>query len=240
VLAALRKILRNQVGFETFAESLMAEIVKLNEGDFLLDTNIDFVRGNELRKRVDPTLEAFTSGNLIVGLLDASADINIAAHYGGDFYTSALNSDLVKIRHAELLRRTDISSDQIQQFQDIVLPEYPTLREVINSKEHSFQDFERLLDQSERFRQSIHQMGPDAKLVAEYFQAVTKEGWISGLPAKSMRYVLGMGLGAATAAHPLIGAAWSAIDTFILDRLSGWRPSHFVDGKLKPFLDSDR
>jgi len=35
-----------------------------------------------------------------------------------------------------------------------------------------------------------------------------------------------------------VGAASSAADTFLLDKLlKGWRPNHFVDGKLKPFLD---
>jgi hypothetical protein len=100
-------------------------------------------------------------------------------------------------------------------------------------------------------------MGPDANLVAEYFKEVRKEGWISKLPAKGIRYVVGLGVGGAAAAAataavgPAIGsaigatvgtvasAAWSAADTFLLDKLKGWRPNHFVDGKLKPFLDPD-
>jgi len=51
-----------------------------------------------------------------------------------------------------------------------------------------------------------------------------------------MRYVLGLVLGQ----FPVVGEVYSAADTFLLDKLgNGWRPSHFVDTKLKPFLDTD-
>jgi hypothetical protein len=257
VTAAVRRVLQGQIGFESFAENLRIEVVQLLGGRFSTLSNIDFALGNERRKAANPALEAFTEGNLLVSLLDANADVNIASLYGGDFYTSEINSGIVQIRFAELLRRTEISNTQLQQFRDIALAEYPTIREVINSKERSFAEFEKLLDQSEKFRHSVHQMGPDANLVAQYFEEVRREGWISSLPGKSMRYVLGIGISAAAgaidaaatgaaigaaigvAASSAVGAVWSAVDTFLLDKLKDWRPNHFVDKKLKPFLKPD-
>jgi hypothetical protein len=235
VTKAVRHVLLNQVGFEPFADNLRVEMVPV-EGSFVMLSSINFAVGNARRKQINPALENFTEGNLLVALLDANADVNIASLYGGDFYTSSVNSAIVQIRFAELLRRTGISNTQLHQFRDIALADYPTIREVINSKERSFQEFEKLLDQSAKFRRSVHQMGPDANLVEQYFKEVMREGWISSLPVKGIRYVLGLAIDAI----PIAGKVWSAADELLVDKLKGWRPNHFVDGKLKPFLDRDR
>ena len=237
VTGAVRHLLQDQVGFEAFADNLRVGIVHLDDGSFVIRSSIDFVVGNVRRKQMDPALEDFTEGHIVVALLDANADVNIASHYGGDFYTSSTSSDIVRVRCSELLRRTGISASQLQQFRDIALADYPALREVINSKERSFSEFERLLDQSEKFRRSVHEMGPDANLVEEYFKESMRVGWMSSLPAKGIRFVLGLGI---SAVSPAVGAGCSAADAFLLDKLKGWRPNHFVDGKLKPFLDRDR
>ena len=231
---ALRCVLANQVGFEPFADNLQVDIVTLDDGSFVILSNIDFEAGNARRRKIDPALGDFGEGGLAVALLDANADVNIASLYGGDFYTSSMSSDIVRVRFSELLRRTGVSASQLQQFKDIVLTDYPTLKEVINSKERSFSEFEKLLEKSDKFRRSVHQMSPDANLVGEYFRETMREGWISSLPAKGVRFVVGLGIGAV---DPIAGAAFSGADTFLLDKLKGWRPSHFVDGKLKPFLE---
>jgi hypothetical protein len=233
--AAFRRMLREQVGFEAYAERLRVDVTKLSAEQFTLSHNIDFVKGNTRRKEVNPALENLTEGNLLAALLDASADLNIASHYGGDFYTSATNSDIVRIRYAEVLKRTGLSREQLKQFQDIVLSGYPTIREAIDSGSRTFGEFEKLLDKSDSFRETIHKIGPDASLVNEYFNEVRKEGWFSSVPVKGIRYVVGLALGAVS---PAVGAAASAADMFLLEKLKGWRPNHFVDDKLKPFLES--
>ncbi len=237
VTAAIRRVLQDKVGFESFAENLRLELIQVPRG-FSIQSNIDFTEGNARRKATDPTLEAVTEGHLMVALVDARGDTTIASHYGGDFYTSAVSSDIVRLRHAELLKRSGISAQELLQFKNIILRDYPTIREVINSGERTFDEFQRLLDKSDRFRQAIHSIEPDASLVEEYFREVTKEGWTSSLPVKAIRYVLALGVGVV---NPAAGAVVSAADTFLLDKIGkGWRPSHFVDGKLKPFLDTDR
>jgi hypothetical protein len=237
VTAAIRRVLQDKVGFESFAENLRVELIQVPRG-FSIQSNINFTEGNARRKAIDPTLGAVTEGDLMVVLIDARGDTTIASHYGGDFYTSAVSSDIVRLRHAELLKRSGISAQELLQFKNIILPDYPTIREVINSGERTFDEFQRLLDKSDRFRQAIHAIEPDASLVEEYLREVTKEGWTSSLPVKLARYVFALAVGVK---NPVAGAAVSAADTFLLDKLGkGWRPSHFVDGKLKPFLDTDR
>jgi hypothetical protein len=236
VTAAIRKMLCIQVGFEQYADNLLVEIIHLDKDRFVLQSNINFEEANARRKAIDPTLEALTEGHLLVAILDANADVNIASHYGGDFYTSSASSEIARIRFAELLRRTDISTEHLQQFKDIVLVDCPTVREVINSKQRSFKEFELLLDQSDKWRRTVNQMGPDANLVAEYFKQSSEEGWVSSLGTKGIRFVIGLSIGAI---NPVAGALWSAADTFMVDKLKGWRPNHFVEEKLKPFLDKD-
>jgi hypothetical protein len=227
-------MLRKQPGFEPFADNLKYEIIKLDNGKFAVVTNIDFPLGNKRRNAVDPSLGQVTQSSLLVSFLEAAADTQIAAFYGSDFRTSEASSEIIRIRFKELLRRTDISADQINQFNEIVLNNYPTIREVIDSGERSFDEFEALLDRSDRFRRSLDKLSPDTNLVREYFAEVSREGWISSLPAKLARYVVGLGAGAAGSFAT--GAAASAADTFLLDKLKGWRPNHFVDKRVKPFL----
>lgn len=238
VTGAIRRVLRDMVGFEPFSENLRVQVTKVANKGFLLRSNINFTEGNARRKAVDPKLEDVTEGHLVVALVDARGDTTIASHYGGDFYTSALSSDIVRLRHAELLKRSGISAQELSQFKNIILREYPTIREVINGKERTFAEFEALLDKSDKFRQAIHAIEPDASLIEEYFREVTKGGWTSKLPVKAVRYVLALAVGLV---NPAAGAALSAADTFLLDKLGkGWRPSHFVDGQLKPFLDTEK
>lgn len=202
-----------------------------------MQTNIDFSAANARRSSIAPELEAITESNILSGIFDARVDVALASHYGGDFYTSTVNSDIVRLRYAELLRRIGISRADLLQLQDVVLNDYPTIREVINSKQRSFDEFLHLLDRSEKFREWIHGIGPDAKLVPEYINQVTAEGWTSKLPVKIARYVIASVIGFV---RPIEGLVIAAADMFLLERIAGgWSPNHFVDGRLKPFLGVD-
>jgi hypothetical protein len=193
---------------------------------------------NAKRNAIDPMLPPLTEAFLITLFLDVACDTILAAHYGGDFYTADRTSDLVRIKHSELLKRAGISSHELGEFQDVVLPAYPAIREVIDSGQRSFKDFLRLLDNAERFREWVRGRNPDAKLAAEYVSELSAKEWMQSVPAKSVRYVLAAVAGLA---GPVPGLILSAIDTFLLDRLAkGWRPSHFIETKLKPFLDTKK
>ena len=119
----------------------------------------------------------------------------------------------------------------------MVLNDYPSIRDVINARERTFDEFLTILDRSERFREWAQSVHPDAKLVHEYFQAVTAERWLTTFPARVVRYVLVSAIGLASVKA---GLAVAAVDSLLLDKIiQGWRPNHFVDGKLKSFLKDD-
>src|SRR6202022_4244047 len=155
-------------------------------------------------------------GNLLNGILTARADISLAAFYGGDFRTSAAVSEIVQIRHAELLRRTGINADEISQFHSVELSNYPTIRNVINSKGRSFDEFLSLLDKSDKFRKMVHRVEPDAKLVTEYVSEVTKDGWISSVDAKTVRYLI---VAAVTFKNETAGFAAAWADLFLTEKI---------------------
>lgn len=160
-----------------------------------------------------------------------------SSHYGGDFYTSEMASTIIRIKHDELLKRAGINTEELKEFNEIILDETPSLREVVNSGVRDFSEFLKLLDKSQKFREWTQGVNPDEKLVKAYFRDITSEGWVSGLPAKALRYVLGS---VVTAVEPVLGTIGSAADTLVTEKLlGGWRPSHFIEKKLKPFLQQE-
>jgi hypothetical protein len=90
------------------------------------------------------------------------------------------------------------------------------------------------LDCAARFKDWLKAVNPDEDLIRTYMRDVSSEGWIQRLPAKSIRYVLTLAL---DATNPAVGLVSGFVDNFVVDKLlSGWRPNHFVSGKLSPFV----
>jgi hypothetical protein len=230
---AIRRVVANTVGAPPLLGEFKFEITHMS-GKFLVSTNLDLNHINSVRRGLGSEIGDVSVAHLVNEILMAKADTAFAAHYGGDFLTSALTSQIVRLRYSELLRRAGISSDELQQFHEVILPESPSIREVINSGERSFDEFLVLLDKSQRFREWTQGVSPDEKIVSAYLKDATSQGWIQKLPSKTLRYIIGSIVGAVS---PSWGLGVSAVDSFLLEKiLGGWRPSHFIDNKLKPFL----
>ena len=74
------------------------------------------------------------------------------------------------------------------------------------------------------------------KIVKAYWRDVTAEKWFQQFPTKILRYMLCLGV---DAIDKPTGLGFSLIDSLFLEKIiGGWRPSHFIDDKLKPFLNS--
>lgn len=232
---AIREILRGTPGLEPYVDSARFDVLP-RAGGFEVWTNVDFEAASARRKALNSGLDVITEAHLAGAFLDASSDTILAAHYGADFYTSTLSSELVRLQHAELLKRAGISATELTQFKDVAIPEYPSIREIINGGFRTFDEFLTLLDKAQKFREWIQGQNPDAKVAHEYIRSITAEGWASTVPAKLMRFVMSTAIGLVGLPQGLVA---SAADSFLLDRISkGWRPNHFIDGKLKPFLRS--
>lgn len=230
---AIRKAIAVIPGGYIVPDELKFEVINSDRGVFVF-TNIDLESINRRRAQAVPTVEPLTIAHLLSNILDARADLALASFYGGDFVTSAVTSSIIQVRHAEFLRRSKLNRDSRSQFTEVVLPDSPSLAEVIDSGERSIEDFLDLLDRAARFKEWLIAVNPDEGLIRTYMRDVSSEGWVQRLPAKSLRYVLTLGL---EATNPVVGLVAGFVDNFVVEKLlSGWRPNHFVSGKLSPFL----
>lgn len=232
---AIRSAIAVSPGGYAVDDDLKLEVIDTDRGAVVF-TNIDMDLINQRRAQSIPGIEPLTIANLLTKILEARADLALASFYGGDFVTSAATSSIIQIRYAELLRRTRINGDSMNQFTEVVLPDSPSLAEVIDSGERSFDDFLILLDRAARFKDWLKTVNPDEGLIRTYMHEISSESWIQRLPAKSIRYLFTVAL---DATNPAVGMISGFVDNFIIEKLlSGWRPNHFVSGKLSPFVNS--
>lgn len=233
---ALRQAVATMPGGYVPGDDLTLNITESDLGFFVF-TNLDLEKINKRLSKVAPTPEPITLGHLLSNLLEARADFSLASFYGGDFVTSASRSAIIRTRHQELLKRTALNKSSRDTFIEMVLPDSPSIAEVIDSGERSLDEFFHLLDKAARFKGWLKQVNPDENLIRTYTRDITSEGWIQRLPAKVLRYMFNLGL---EVTHPTAALAASLADHFLIEKLlSGWRPNHFVTGKLQPFVRGD-
>ena len=184
-----------------------------------------------------PAIELLTPAALLNLILESRADMHLAAFYGGDFITTTANSALVRWRQAHLFERVDRNREAREQYSELVLANSPSIQDVIDSGERSFSEFLKLLDKAQKFKTWLAKATPDQKLVSQYIEALKADTWADKAPVKALRYFFSLGTGCA---DPTGGMVSGAADAFLLDRfLKGWRPNHFVDDRLKPFLKGE-
>lgn len=233
VRAAVNAALSRTPGATSLGDALRFDVVDTDLGLYVF-SNIDFEQINRRRASLMPPQEPITEAHLLSHILDARADVSLAAFYGGDFVSSDATSSIVQVRYAEILRRRDLNVSELGAFHSVTLPDYPSLRECIDSGQRSFKDFLVLLDKATRFKEWLKAAAVDEGLLRSYMTAVCKEGWIQSVPAKTARYLFTTAL---DSHYPLVGAAAAIADNFLIDKLlGGWRPNHFIDSRLAPFL----
>ncbi|WP_332854860.1 hypothetical protein [Duganella sp. S19_KUP01_CR8] len=233
IQSAARSVIETAAGGYEPGANFRFEILKSEIGHFVF-TNADFTAINRIRARMSPPQDPITPAHILSSFLDARADLILASFYGGDFATSDSTSAIIQLKHSELLRRMEINHSERHQFTEIVLSDAPALAEVIDAGERTFEEFLKLLDQSRRFKEWLHKTNPDEHLVSKYLKDVTKEGWIESTKAKVIRYMLTTGM---DAINPVAGIVAGLSDTFVIDKLfKGWRPNHFIEKQLAPFV----
>jgi hypothetical protein len=233
VKKAIRHAVAAMPGGYTVGDELKLEVIDSDLGCFVF-SNLDLDAINKRRSQAAPPAEPLTIAHLLSNILDARADLALASFYGGDFVTSEITSSIIQARHTELLRRSNLNVSSRREFIEVGLPDSPSLAEVIDSGERSFDEFLLLLDRAARFKDWLKKVNPDEDLIRSYMRDVSSEGWIQRLPAKNLRYILTLAL---DATNPVAGLVAGFMDNFVIEKLlSGWRPNHFISGRLGPFV----
>src|SRR6185312_6853134 len=165
----IRKTIALTPGGYVIGEDFKFEVINSDQGIFVF-TNIDLESINRRRAQAVPSIEPLTIAYLLSNILDARADLALASFYGGDFVTSAVTSSIIQVRYTELLRRSRLNVDSRRQFTEVVLPDSPSLAEVIDSGERSFDEFLSLLDRAARFKEWLKAVNPDEDLIRTYMR----------------------------------------------------------------------
>lgn len=230
---AVRRILSLSPGGYDPGENFKLELLDTDLGLYFFH-DLDLSGVNQRRAQLSPRIEPLTVAHILSLVQDASADLAISSFYGGDFFTSDITSSVIQARHEVLLRRTQMNLDARSQFIEVALPDSPTLSEVIDSGERSVNDAMLLIDKATRFKDWLKSVNPDEGLVRTYMRDVCADSWVQRLPTKSLRYMLTLAL---ESAHPIAGLAAGFSDNFLVEKLlGGWRPNHFIESRLAPFL----
>lgn len=218
--------------------------VAVDTGERLrVETNIDFAAANRAyRALVPPEHSTLTPAYLLANILSARSALDTAAALNAELTLDPRHATAA-IRRTELLFGSDQSSSQpLRLFQEFVLSDAAQVREVVNRGERDIRDILKLLDHARKFRAWVGTQPNAEQMLRNCYRDSVKSTWADRLPTKSARWMLfsaiGLGVDAAGAGGlgSAMGLATGAVDTFLVDRLiAGWKPSHFIEDRLRPF-----
>lgn len=236
VAEASRVVAQRLLGSQPLPADFFFRVNSMGE-KFKVSTNLDFDLVSKIQQAKDKNAGQYTPAHVASELLNASIGLIFAGHYGGDFYTSDTESKIIQLRQRFLMHRFQLDLLELSQFHEVALKGAPSIAEAINQGHRSFEEFLELLSSARKFKKWLNGKSPDESLVTGYLEDVTAASWLSRIPGKILRYVVGASVGAV---DPTTGLALSAGDSFFLDRLvSGWKPNQFITGKVKPFVDPE-
>jgi hypothetical protein len=213
------------------------KIEKIENERFYVITNFDFQRLNKLYHQYVPAEHSSLSPEYLLSMLfDALSDTQLAAAQLAELIVSPRQSALIRLQYNMMMSRRRNSENAIANFQEMVLRDGRAVRNALESGERTFAEFLPVLRKAREFKKWLRGQNPDANLLTEYLDGVTRESWVSTLPVKIFRYIFTTGVGVV---EPVSGAVASAIDGFLIDRLmKGWRPNQFIEGPLRNFLEN--
>ena len=94
---------------------------------------------------------------------------------------------MVRWRQAHWFERADLNREAREQFSELVLADYPSVRDVIDSGARSFAEFLKLLNKAQKFKTWLARTTPDQKLVSQYIEALKTDTWADKALVKALR-----------------------------------------------------
>jgi hypothetical protein len=216
----------------------------LKGGTYRVTTNIDFGAANaSFTQHVPPCCGTLTVAYLLGHIADTRRDLIVGSRLQSEFAVAPARALVAAHKFAEIMSAAGQGIQKANTFQETVIDDVPSVREVVNSGKRNFRDVARLVRQAERFKEWLRKQGGTEDLRESYCKEVAHLDWADKLPPKTLRWLLitGAGIALGAAAGPVAGTAaataLSAGDFFLLDKLlKGWKPNQFIEGSLKQFL----
>ena len=81
-------------------------------------------------------------------------------------------------RYLNLMKKRDKQVDEIELFQEMVLPDSRDIRGAINSGQRSFAEFLSMLDKASRLKAYIALQNPDKGLLDSFYSEIKRNDWI--------------------------------------------------------------
>jgi hypothetical protein len=213
----------------------------LKGGTYKVTTNIDFAEANRSLGTQDPP--SLSEALLIGHIADTRRDLIVGSRLQSEFAVAPERALIASHKLVEILSTAGRGTEIAEMFQESVVDDVPSIREVVNSGKRTFRDVARLVRQAEKFKDWLQKQGGTEDLRDSYCREVSHVDWADKLPPKSLRFLImtAAGFAVSTFTSPVVSAvaatALSAGDAFLLDKLlKGWKPSHFIEGPLKQFL----
>lgn len=211
--------------------------------DFIIDTDLDFTGlAVEYRKFWPEKHSSLTPALVLSEILQSRASLGLSAALGADILTTSTASNLINLKMTGMGNGAAPVRSEVSEFSEWVL-EGKSIAGVLRDGGRDFHELLDVVEASGEFKKWVLGVDQDKNLAKEYFREINSTGWLNKLPNKALRYMTfagastTIGLVASPPVGAAAGAALSAVDTFFLDRLvGGWKPNHFVDRRIKPFI----
>lgn len=180
--------------------------------------------------------------HIVNSVQDYAVDLHLSNAYSADIITTSEVAQIASERIDMSIRRATRNVEQISAFEELVFEDAHSFADAVNDGLLTFSEAMKVIDQSRRFREWLNGLAPDANLVTEYHRAITSDTILGKLPASIARFSFFNGVGMLADVNiPGTGIIASAIDTFVVERLTGgWKPNVFVRNVKKQLIKAQR
>ncbi|RYY02948.1 MAG: hypothetical protein EOO53_09670 [Gammaproteobacteria bacterium] len=209
-----------------------------------IHTNINFLEVNEIYHMfVSPSHSTITPALILSDIMELERDLYFSSKNLSEIAASPISSELAQKKFSYIFDISKNNNLKIECFSELLFNDVKDIQNAVNSKKINLSELLDLIEGSIKFKEWLRSINPDLDLFKQYHDAITKESFFEKLPAKTVRFCIFTGLGMASdgviggGLGTSAGIALGSLDTFILDKLiNGWKPNHFIDGKVKPLI----
>lgn len=260
ILEGARKAFLDQEYIGTAAKIVVAEWVpeignapgmifrteKTAEG-IRVETNLNFSTLNATyHQRISPSHSSITPASILAHILEVEKELYFSSKNLSELASSDLSAKLAEAKIDYILARSTRSRETLSNFTEFLFKDAKAIREAVNSGHIDLDELLKVLQKAKRFKEWIVKVHPDANLIQNYYEEVTKKTLLDKLPGKTTRWAVFTGLGltadaiATGGVGTLAGVALGALDTFYIDKLiSGWKPNQFIEDDVRKLIDKN-